>query len=82
MEKFHQEANNNNNKVELVDEELDFSNLEFLYKQHNVIGIRIAQLYESIPPNQLEIQRLKKAKLFLKDIILKLKSNSHPDIIA
>jgi len=42
----------------------------------------IAQLQTTAPFNQLQVQRLKKRKLALKDQIIKLESQLLPDIIA
>jgi hypothetical protein len=43
---------------------------------------RIDQLVNQGFPNQLEVQRLKKRKLALKDRIARLESDRLPDIIA
>jgi hypothetical protein len=42
----------------------------------------IARLAERAPVDQLELQRLKKRKLLLKDQITKIESELLPDIIA
>jgi hypothetical protein len=49
---------------------------------HRALDERIAQLSAEGRPNQIEIQRLKKQKLALKDRIAHLESDSIPDIIA
>ena len=43
---------------------------------------KIARLADARPFNQLEIQRLKKRKLALKDRIIKIENDLLPDIIA
>ena len=50
--------------------------------QHRDLDDEINHLVENTPFDQLEVQRLKKRKLVLKDQIMKLKSNLLPDIIA
>ena len=49
---------------------------------HRALDERINQLIEQGYPDQLEIQRLKKQKLALKDRIARLESDRLPDIIA
>ncbi|HLT02377.1 MAG TPA: DUF465 domain-containing protein [Geminicoccaceae bacterium] len=49
---------------------------------HRALDERISQLIEQGFPNQLEVQRLKKQKLALKDRIARLESDRLPDIIA
>ncbi len=53
-----------------------------LKTQHRDLDDEINHLVENAPFDQLEVQRLKKRKLALKDQIMKLKSNLLPDIIA
>ncbi len=53
-----------------------------LRTQHRDLDDEINHLVESTPFDQLEVQRLKKRKLALKDQIMKLESNLLPDIIA
>jgi hypothetical protein len=53
-----------------------------LKTQHRDLDDEINHLVENAPFDQLEVQRLKKRKLVLKDQIMKLKSNLLPDIIA
>lgn len=50
--------------------------------QHRDLDDEINHLVEKASFDQLEVQRLKKRKLVLKDQIMKLKSNLLPDIIA
>jgi hypothetical protein len=56
--------------------------LEELRSEHRDLDDVIAQLQETAPFNQLQLQRLKKRKLALKDQIIKLESQLLPDIIA
>jgi hypothetical protein len=49
---------------------------------HRALDERINQLIEDGYRNQLELQRLKKQKLALKDRIARLESDRLPDIIA
>jgi len=56
--------------------------LEELRSEHRDLDDVIRQLSETSPFNQLQIQRLKKRKLALKDQIIQLESKLLPDIIA
>jgi len=56
--------------------------LEELKVEHRDLDDVIARLAEDGPFNQLQIQRLKKRKLLLKDQITRLESELLPDIIA
>jgi hypothetical protein len=56
--------------------------LEELRIEHRDLDDHIQRLTETSPFNQLQIQRLKKRKLALKDQITKLESQLLPDIIA
>ena len=49
---------------------------------HRTLDERINQLIDQGFPDQLEVQRLKKQKLALKDRIARLESDRLPDIIA
>ena len=53
-----------------------------LMSEHRDLDDIIAQVMESGPFDQLQIQRLKKRKLLLKDEIARLESQLLPDIIA
>lgn len=53
-----------------------------LRSEHRDLDDVIARIGEEQPFDQLQIQRLKKRKLGLKDEILKLESELLPDIIA
>jgi hypothetical protein len=56
--------------------------LEALRTEHRDLDEVIDRLLESPPFDQLQLQRLKKRKLGLKDQIIKLESQLIPDIIA
>jgi hypothetical protein len=56
--------------------------LEELRTEHRDLDAAIQSMSETAPFNQLQIQRLKKRKLVLKDQIIKLESQLLPDIIA
>jgi hypothetical protein len=56
--------------------------LERLRTEHRDLDEIIDRLSDAAPFNQLQLQRLKKRKLVLKDLITKLESQLLPDIIA
>jgi hypothetical protein len=56
--------------------------LETLRIEHRDLDEVIVHLVEKPPYDQLQLQRLKKRKLVLKDLIAKLESQLLPDIIA
>lgn len=56
--------------------------LEELRSEHRDLDDVIVRLSETAPFNQLQLQRLKKRKLALKDQITQLESKLLPDIIA
>jgi len=53
-----------------------------LKSEHRDLDDVIAQIAERAPFDQIQISRLKKRKLLLKDQILRLESRLLPDIIA
>jgi hypothetical protein len=53
-----------------------------LKSEHRDLDDVIARLSEQTPFDQLQLQRLKKRKLLLKDQISKIESELLPDIIA
>lgn len=53
-----------------------------LKTEHRDLDDVIARLLEKAPFDQLQLQRLKKRKLLLKDEMLRLESRLLPDIIA
>jgi hypothetical protein len=56
--------------------------IEALKGEHRDLDEAIARLGEQAPFNPVDVQRLKKRKLALKDLIAKLESQLLPDIIA
>ena len=56
--------------------------LSELRAAHRALDARIEQLVQENFPDQIEMQRLKKQKLALKDVIVRLESHMLPDIIA
>jgi hypothetical protein len=56
--------------------------LSELRAAHRALDERISELIARGFPDQLEVQRLKKQKLALKDRIARLESDRLPDIIA
>lgn len=56
--------------------------LAALKTEHRDLDEMIGRLATSAPVDQLELQRLKKRKLLLKDQITKIESELLPDIIA
>lgn len=56
--------------------------LATLRSEHRDLDDVIARLSEHAPFDQLQMQRLKKRKLLLKDHISKIESELLPDIIA
>jgi hypothetical protein len=56
--------------------------LEELRIEHRDLDAVIARVAETAPFDQIQLQRLKKRKLVLKDRIARLESRLLPDIIA
>jgi hypothetical protein len=65
-----------------LDLEATKAKLESLRSEHRDLDEVIDRLSDKAPFNQLQLQRLKKRKLALKDLITKLESQLLPDIIA
>jgi hypothetical protein len=70
------------NPTDPIDMEAIRIKLEALKSEHRDLDEVIDRLLEKPPFDQLQLQRLKKRKLGLKDQILKLESQLIPDIIA
>ena len=66
----------------MTDIELLRGKLEQLRLEHRDLDDVIARLSETAPMSQIQLQRLKKRKLMLKDQIILLESKLLPDIIA
>jgi hypothetical protein len=67
----------------MLEQEMMRRKLEELKTEHRDLDDVIARMAEDNKPfDQLQLQRLKKRKLVLKDAILKLESKLLPDIIA
>ena len=56
--------------------------LEHLKAEHRDLDYAIATLTERLPYDQVQVQRLKKRKLLLRDMITRLEASARPDIIA
>jgi hypothetical protein len=65
-----------------LDTEALRAKLAALKSEHRDLDDVIARLSERAPFDQLQLQRLKKRKLLLKDQISKIESELLPDIIA
>lgn len=65
-----------------VDQETLKRRLSELRSEHRDLDDVIARISEQVPFDQLQLQRLKKRKLQLKDEIAKIESALLPDIIA
>ena len=64
------------------DNDLVKQKLAYLLSEHRDLDDVIARITEGGPFDQLQIRRLKKRKLLLKDQISQLESQLLPDIIA
>lgn len=53
-----------------------------LREEHRDLDAAIAALEGQVSSNQLQVTRLKKRKLWLKDAIARIEDELHPDIIA
>lgn len=66
----------------MVDEDELQRKLTELMQEHRDLDAAIDALTTNPPFDQIQVQRLKKRKLQLKDLILKINSQLLPDIIA
>jgi hypothetical protein len=64
------------------DEQSLHDELARLQLEHRDLDVAIAALDTTAMPDQLQIQRLKKRKLILKDKIMRIEDLLTPDIIA
>ena len=67
---------------EAQDQDLAKARLDNLLSEHRDLDDVIDRLGQEGPMDQLQLQRLKKRKLLLKDEIISLKTLILPDIIA
>ena len=72
----------NDDTSDTLDTEAIQARLDALRSEHRDLDEVIDRLIEKAPFDQLQLQRLKKRKLGLKDQILRLESRLIPDIIA
>jgi len=56
--------------------------LEALRKEHRELDTTIGELSHAVYTDQLKMRRLKKRKLWLKDLIARMESDLIPDIDA
>lgn len=56
--------------------------IELLKQEHREIDVEISTMGKALSSDQLQVQRLKKRKLALKDEITRLESSIVPNIIA
>lgn len=56
--------------------------LHALLKQHRALDEKVKELEAQARPNEIELRRLKKQKLFIKDEISRIEDSLYPDIIA
>ena len=75
----HAQQNNNAQNSEIQGLQRQLAELE---SEHRDLDEVISRLSDGTPINQLQIQRLKKRKLNLKDEITRLHAKLLPDIIA
>lgn len=66
----------------MSDQETLQDRLKALRQEHRDLDDVIERLAEAVPFDQLRMQRLKKRKLALKDLIARVESETVPDIIA
>ena len=66
----------------MSEEELLKAQLDELKREHRTLDAEIAEMGEARAPDQLELKRLKKRKLALKDQIARIEDQLYPDIIA
>ncbi|WBU52507.1 YdcH family protein [Paracoccus sp. SCSIO 75233] len=71
-----------NYQSEMTHEEIARMKLGVLRREHRELDEKIVLLGEAPAPPSLEIQRLKRQKLALKDRIARLEDELTPDIIA
>lgn len=65
-----------------IDQEILLEKLTTLREEHRDLDQIIERLMQTVPVDFVQIQRLKKRKLVLKDMIQKAEGDLIPDIIA
>jgi hypothetical protein len=75
-------AQDRNARIRMEDQDEINARLTVLQSEHRDLDTVIARLSSQAPTDQLQLQRLKKRKLKLKDEIAWLESRLLPDIIA
>lgn len=65
-----------------IDHEILQEKLTALREEHRDLDQVIERLMQTVPIDFVQMQRLKKRKLVLKDMIQKLENDMIPDIIA
>ena len=68
--------------TEVANQDIIQVRLDNLISEHRDLDDVIDRLTQDTPINQLQLQRLKKRKLMLKDEIIKLRAHILPEIIA
>jgi hypothetical protein len=66
----------------MVSQEMMLKRLSQLRERHRSLDSTITSMVETARYNQIELQRLKKQKLQLKDEIARIEDEIYPDIIA
>ena len=66
----------------MSDAELLKIQLDELKREHRALDAQILALEEERAPDNLELKRLKKRKLMLKDRVARIEDQLYPDIIA
>jgi hypothetical protein len=69
-------------KITQSERHLLLQELAELKQDHRTLDLSIKKLAEQLTANQLEVSRLKKQKLKLKDAIARLESSLIPDLLA
>jgi hypothetical protein len=69
-------------KITQDEHQLILQDLAELKQEHRELDIAIHDLAERLNNNQLEVGRLKKQKLKLKDAIARIESSLIPDLLA
>ena len=71
-----------NMNISKQEQQMLIQELAELKQEHRDLDIKIDEMIEKIENNQLDIKRLKKKKLKLKDAISRLESNLIPNLHA